>query len=232
MAVSNKSDIVRPTKRSQVAKLDSFPQRILESLAGRSMRWLSEETGISTSMLSEYGKGKTPGADKALAIANALGVDLRWLLTGRGNRLGPDADNNFDNDMVALDQVDLRFGLGGSYVDGPVTVEKRQFSREWLSQITRAPPELLFWAETDGDSMEPTIRSGEIILGDRSQTSPRFGDGIWAIALGEIGMIKRLRPLPDGNVEIHSDNPVVPPALAADGELHVIGRVIYVMRRV
>ena len=106
MAVSNKSDIVRPTKRSQVAKLDSFPQRILESLAGRSMRWLSEETGISTSMLSEYGKGKTPGADKALAIANALGVDLRWLLTGRGNRLGPDADNNFDNDMVALDQVE------------------------------------------------------------------------------------------------------------------------------
>jgi phage repressor protein C with HTH and peptisase S24 domain len=136
-----------------------------------------------------------------------------------------------DPDLVELDYVDLRFGLGGSYVDGPVTVEKQQFSRGWLEQITRSPPELLFWAETDGDSMEPTIRSGEIILGDRSQTTPRFGDGIWAIALGEIGMIKRLRPLPNGNVEIHSDNPVVPPAIAADGEMHVIGRVVAVVRR-
>ena len=79
--------------------------------------------------------------------------------------------------------------------------------------------------------MEPTIRSGELILIDRSQNTPRFGDGIWAVAFGEIGMVKRLRPLPNGPVEIHSDNPIVRPALASDGELHVIGRVVAVVRR-
>ena len=136
-----------------------------------------------------------------------------------------------DPDLVDLDEIDLRFGLGGTYLDSPVTAEKRQFSRAWLRHFTHASPEHLFWSLGDGDSMEPTIRSGELILIDRSQDTPRFGDGIWAVAFGEIGMVKRLRPLPDGSVEIHSDNPIVRPALASDGELHVIGRVVAVVRK-
>lgn len=136
-----------------------------------------------------------------------------------------------DPDLVELAEIDLRYGLGGTYLDSPVEAETRTFSREWLRYFTQAPPEHLFWTRGDGDSMEPTIRSGEVILVDRSQITPRMGDGIWAVALGEIGMIKRLRPMPNGTVEIHSDNPVVPPAIAADGEMHVIGRVVAVVRR-
>lgn len=136
-----------------------------------------------------------------------------------------------DPDDVMLDEIDLRYGLGGTYVDGPVSSEKRKFSRAWLRQFTAAPPEHLFWATGDGDSMEPTIRSGEVILIDRSQLTPRMGDGIWAIAWGEIGMIKRLRPLPDGTLEIHSDNQAIRPAFASDGEVHIIGRVIAVVRK-
>lgn len=134
-------------------------------------------------------------------------------------------------DLVELEQIDLRYGLGGTYLDQPVVAEKRQFSRAWLRHFTAAAPEHLFWTQGDGDSMEPTIRSGEVILIDRSQDTPRMGDGVWAIAWGDIGMIKRLRPLPDGTVEIHSDNPAVRPALASDGELHIIGRVVAVVRK-
>jgi transcriptional regulator with XRE-family HTH domain len=136
-----------------------------------------------------------------------------------------------DPDLVELDQVDLRYGMGGSYLDGPDVASKRAFSRALLRHLTPVPPENLFWALGDGDSMEPTIRSGDLILIDRSQQAPRMGDGIWAVAWGDIGMIKRLRPLPDGSVEIHSDNPLIPPAKAVDGELHVIGRVVAVVRR-
>lgn len=135
------------------------------------------------------------------------------------------------SDIVELDEIDLRYGLGGTYIDGPFSTEKRQFSRAWLRHVTMTSPEHLFWATGDGDSMEPTIRTGEIVLIDKSQISPRSGDGIWAIAWGDIGMIKRLRPHPDGSVEILSDNRLVPPATAVDGELHVIGRVIAVVRR-
>ena len=136
-----------------------------------------------------------------------------------------------DPDTVVLSQIDMRYGLGGSYLDAPVVEAKRQFSRAWLREFTHTAPEHLFWALGDGDSMEPTIRSGELILIDRSHDTPRTSDGIWALAWGDIGMVKRLRPLPDGRVEIHSDNPLVPMSIAADGEVHLVGRVVAVMRR-
>ena len=121
--------------------------------------------------------------------------------------------------------------MGGTYADGPVEVERRAFSREWLRSITRAAPSSLFWAAGDGDSMEPTIRSGEIVLIDRPQDTPRIGDGIWVVAMGEIGMIKRVRYLPGGSIELHSDNPLVPSMTAGEDELHIVGRVIAVVRK-
>lgn len=136
-----------------------------------------------------------------------------------------------ESDTVELEQIDLRYGMGGTFADGPVEVERRPFSRQWLRSITVTAPRHLFWAIGDGDSMEPTIRSGEIILIDRSQDTPRMDDGIWAVSHGDIGMIKRLRHLPDGTVELHSDNHLVRPQTAVDGELHVIGRVIAVVRK-
>jgi phage repressor protein C with HTH and peptisase S24 domain len=136
-----------------------------------------------------------------------------------------------ESDTVELEQIDLRYGMGGTFADGPVEVERRPFSREWLRSITATAPRHLFWAIGDGNSMEPTIRTGEIILIDRSQDTPRMDDGIWAVTHGEIGKVSRLRHLPDGTVELHSDNHLVRPQTAVDGELHVVGRVIAVVRK-
>lgn len=78
--------------------------------------------------------------------------------------------------------------------------------------------------------MAPTIEDGEIILGDRSQTTPRDDDLIWACALGEIGMVKRLRVRPD-HVKILSDNPLVPDDTAyGDDNLRIVGRIIAVVK--
>ena len=45
-------------------------------------------------------------------------------------------------------------------------------------------------------------------------------------------MIKRLRALPDGSLQINSDNPAVSPIQAFEGEAQVIGRVVGVVRRI
>lgn len=243
MVESAKSDN-DPLKRSQAAKVDRFGERIVAALNGRTMKWLSDLTGISTSMLSDYGRGKTPGADKALAIADALGVDLTWLLTGQGIAYLEDESGledrragfrgktiELDDDVVEISEIDLRYGLGGTYLDNPVSSEKRKFSREWLRQFTHTPPEHLFWTVGDGDSMEPTIRSGEVVLVDTSQTTPRMAEGIWAMAMGEIGMIKRLHFAGKGRIELLSDNKVIPPIVVGEDELHVVGRVVAVVRR-
>ncbi|MFX9031477.1 hypothetical protein ABTN13_20295, partial [Acinetobacter baumannii] len=42
---------------------------------------------------------------------------------------GAEPDPRQDPDAVELDQINLRYGLGATYVDGPVETEKRVFSR-------------------------------------------------------------------------------------------------------
>lgn len=137
------------------------------------------------------------------------------------------------DDLVDVRQIDLSFGLGAAYMDTEIIedqAETMSFPIAWLKMITPSPPELLYWARGMGNSMEPTISDGDVILIDRSQVDVRFGDLYWAISYGQIGMIKRLRPMPDGGVKILSDNPAVTPETAYDGELHVFGRVVAVVK--
>lgn len=227
--------------RKVMWEIDPHNLELAMKNAGMNQSQLAEAVGVSQPSIGRLLSGDTKTTRALDLIAKVLRTTPAFL---RGETDDPfssvatDARLAFrhapverDPDLVELDQVDLRYGMGGSYLDGPDVASKRAFSRALLRHLTPAPPENLFWALGDGDSMEPTIRSGELILIDRSQQTPRMGDGIWAVAWGEIGMIKRLRQLPDGSVEIHSDNPLIPPARAVDGELHVIGRVVAVVRR-
>lgn len=136
-----------------------------------------------------------------------------------------------DPDLVEIDEIDLRYGMGVSFLDVPASPKKRVFSRAWLRGFTRSAPEQLFWAAGDGDSMEPTIRSGEVMLIDAGQKTMSMSEGIWAVAVGDVGMIKRLHVPGKGRVQLISDNGRIPPAEVADDEVHIIGRVIAVVRR-
>ena len=228
---------------------------------GWSQAELARRVGIKSTSIWKLVSGQSQGSKHLHSIAKELGTTPEFLLgetddprrplleidTSKPfNRRSKDDDRRmvgqFGDEMealaeeklaqlVELDQIDLKYGMGGTYTDGPVAVEKRAFSREWLQSITSTPPRHLFWATGDGDSMEPTIRSGEIVLIDRSQETPRIDDAIWAVVDGEIGMIKRMRHHSDGTAELLSDNQLVPPRRTADDELHVIGRVIAVVRR-
>lgn len=140
-----------------------------------------------------------------------------------------------DNDLVKIPQIDLQFGLGAAFMDSEIVehqAELRSFPRAWLRMITNTDPAHLCWIQGQGDSMEPVISDGDLALVDRSIVTPGVGDVYWVIAYGQIGMIKRLRPMPDGSVKILSNNSAVPPETAYDGELTVFGRVRAVVKRV
>nr|KPM21991.1 hypothetical protein VO57_13980 [Citromicrobium sp. JL2201] len=129
------------------------------------------------------------------------------------------------DDLVEVAQIDMRYGMGSSDVSGPVELAKRLFPRAWLRSFTDARPEDLVWAAGRGDSMHPTIRDGEPILINLADRTLTADDCVWACAMGDFGMIKRLRPTGEG-VTIMSDNPLVSDDFAADEELQIIGRVI------
>lgn len=170
-------------------------------------------------------RGTIPAGDKLLRIAQVLETTVEWLFAA------PNAAQASDDD-VEIQQWDVAYGMGaGGYVDLPVTGEMQKFSRSWLRQFTQAPPERIFLASGTGDSMAPTIHDSDIVLIDTSQRDVRMADRIYAAAYGMTGIIKRLRPMPDGSVKILSDNPNVAPETAYDGELHVVGRVVAIVRK-
>jgi len=79
--------------------------------------------------------------------------------------------------------------------------------------------------------MTPTIQDSDCVIVDTAERDVRMGDRIWALAYGQTGLIKRLRPMPDGSVKLLSDNPAVPPEVAYDGELAIVGRIAAIVRK-
>lgn len=195
---------------------------------------LARRVGIRQSSVAALLSGKSQGSKHLHRIARVLETTSEKL-TGEdaepaaapSKRLAfQESDGFTEADFVEIEQVDVRFGMGGTYLDSHVERTLRPFPREWVRMLTDAPMGNLVWTSGVGDSMEPTIRHGDPLLADLGQNRLVERDAIWLCALGEIGMIKRLRPHTDGSVEILSDNPLVPSMLATDGELHIIGRVL------
>ncbi|MCU6454331.1 hypothetical protein LPN01_09590 [Sphingomonas sp. A2-49] len=136
-------------------------------------------------------------------------------------------------DAVMLDEIEVGYSMGGGTEVGEYQIVRQvPFSREWLSSLTSAPASQLFVARGDGDSMMPTLLDQDIVIIDRSQRSVRQQDRIWAVSYGGFSMIKRVRILPDGGMQINSDNPAVSPIQAYDGEAFLIGRVVAIVRRI
>lgn len=227
--------------------------RELASRHGLNASSLSTELAIPTSSGANYWSGKRMWPGELLGpLADRLQTTVDYIL-GRTADSGlivfrgsqeqfdelartrvqlksgevlPRAEND---DQVAIASVDLAYGFGGAFLDADNTnVEQAWFSRTWLrAQGIHAPPEFLGVAQGIGDSMEPVFYDRDLLFFDRSaRLEDHLGDKMWVFAYGQIGMVKRLRLLPDGTVKIMSANRTYPDEIATEGELHIIGRVV------
>lgn len=204
---------------------------------------LARRVGCSSAAINQIVNDKTQNSRFLPRIASRLGVSTQYLLGLTDVPIGDDSENaNTDDgralatqghDDVEIDSIDLAYGMGGAFLDSEAEVEKVRFSRAWLRQFTDTAPVHLFSTQGIGDSMMPTILDRDIVIIDRSQNSmvDQMGEKIWAIVFGGVGMIKRLRPLPDGTIKIMSDNQLVRDELATDGDLFIVGRVVASVRR-
>lgn len=136
-------------------------------------------------------------------------------------------------DLALVPQLELGYSMGaGAIFDQYEQRGVVPFQRAWLRSMMRGAVADLFVARGEGDSMQPTILDGDIVLIDTAQRDIRQQDRIWAVAYGDLGMVKRVRRRPDGSYLLLSDNATVPPIECADEEMHVVGRVIWIGRRI
>lgn len=102
------------------------------------------------------------------------------------------------------------------------------FRKAWINK--KGPPDKMSLIKVKGDSMEPTIASGDMILVDHSKNYIDPQGGIYTIVIDDMIMIKRLQVLGQGRIRIVSDNPHYEPTETTSDHLVINGKVLWFCR--
>ncbi len=222
--------------------MDSIGNRVrLEREAqGIDRKELARLTGIGYSTLSELERGGMQTSTKLRVIADALGVSLRWLETGKGPKATQATPTDDDyTDVVGYSQA-VGLGAAGSEAVEYAETHSLKFKKTSLRRrgiLGSAENKTLHVYYGKGDSMEPAIKDGNAILFDSSDT--RVVDGaLYVIQVNGSAhpeyFVKRAMVL-DAGVYFASDNPAGDHSWkkpkAMDSKKHpitVIGRVHWI----
>jgi phage repressor protein C with HTH and peptisase S24 domain len=118
-------------------------------------------------------------------------------------------------------------GAGHQITDEPI--EFIGFRHDWLRATFQSDPSDLILEIAVGDSMEPDIRNGDLLLVDRSDRTFR-NFGIYVIEARGERLVKRVQRKFDGSLILISDNTRYQPEfIPADlaKEVQAVGRVIW-----
>ncbi|MBR3881593.1 MAG: helix-turn-helix domain-containing protein [Mailhella sp.] len=142
-------------------------------------------------------------------------------------------DDNIDVVMVPLVGARLAAGRGSLETEGDV-LSYFSFRHDWLCR--KGDPDKMVLMKVCGDSMEPDIRHGDMVLVDQGK-SQIYGHAIYAMGINEEIYIKQVETLPGGTLVLRSRNPEYEPIrvdLRGDlaDSVRVIGRVIWCCREV
>lgn len=239
-----------PTKRKPRPRTESAGQAgFVARLQLVVQQWpsadrLAKATGVSPSAFRKWLKGVAePSRDRLVALAEAAGVNVSWLAQGEG--AAPDLPslaarayapqsgepggslNISQFRVLPMRPEAAAAGAGSPSVKVPT--EFIGFRHDWLrATFGRGPDEVILEIAV-GESMEPGIRNGDLLLIDTTdQTFRNFG--IYVIEARGDRLVKRVQRKFDGSLILISDNALYQPeSIQADvaKEVRVIGRVIW-----
>ena len=197
--------------------MKTFAERLNAAMtaAGVSQGQLAERVGVSQPAIQKMTSGKTSGSRKMVEIAHALGVRPEWLSAGSGEMRndGNQEVNTYsaavDNDVFRVDVLDLTVSAGpGSFMISEFVevLHAIEFTTEHARSLfgNRAQGDVKVMT-VDGDSMCPTIQSGDRLFFDVSVRSFKV-DGVYAFVFGQHFHVKRLQ-MQGLQLAVLSDNP-------------------------
>lgn len=212
---------------------------------GANAKGLAKSAGLGETVVRDIMKANTKDIQLGTIekLARALDVPISFLVPGdaTGAQLRPVMKSDHPpiisahagDGAIALRHVDISYamGAGSNFEDYPDEMPVL-FDPGFLRSLTQAPPEMLFVAEGDGDSMFPTMINGDQVIIDRTQRHLTMQDRIWALSVHGAAMIKRLRTIGPNRVRIMSDNTTIPPDEVDADDVFIAGRVIWIGRKV
>lgn len=168
--------------------------------------------GVAKSTLQNWIEGKAdPSFEGLVKLAEASGVSIEWLAKGGGARK-PSVDelrqqvDRVGQGFVMIPRYDVEASAGpGALTSDENIVDHMAFKESWVRRTLRADPNKLALISAVGDSMEPTIRAGDLLLVDTG-VNEVIDDAIYVIAMDGHLMVKRLQRFFNGAVSVKSDN--------------------------
>lgn len=180
---------------------------------------LVEATGIPIATVQRILAGTTnPGEDRLDAILVAIGA-------ARSDVLGGEVRSP-PQPTVPIYDITVAAGAGRYSLDRAEPIDQWPFTEAFLAQFgTAADLKLVTVA---GDSQEPELGDGDLVMIDTNAT--RLRDGMHVVRLDDALMIKRVQ-VQGATVLLKSANPAyddVPVDLGASGgQFEVIGRAVW-----
>ena len=233
------------------------------NLRGMKPADLARESGVSTARISEIvtGKTKNPQLKTLKKLADALEVSVNALTGDIADRSSLSPAEQVMNPPKGTHKVNKSVGIkycnettkepqlsdfalipyynvqasagAGAVVQEEKVVDRFAFKEDWIRHGLGLNPNNLALISTIGDSMEPTLHPGDMILLDRSVEKIQ-SNSIYAIQVNGTLLVKRIQKRIDGSVIIKSDNAAYETETissdAADA-LKIVGRVVWAGRR-
>ena len=227
----------------------TFGERLTRALksAGYTQTDLARAIGVKPQAIQYLCKQNAQWSRHTHDIARVLGINPDWLSQGIGE-MKPQGqrhmsvgdtrpivtwetpDDLSDHDYVLVNRVDVRPSAG----EGALVFQEEEgpplaFSAQWIKERGLKRRNLLT-VKAQGDSMEPTIYDGDVIMLDSGFEQVVDGQ-VYVLRYGDDLKVKRLFQRYDGSLIIRSDNeqkypPETVPA-EANGRVAVIGRVVW-----
>lgn len=190
---------------------------------------LGEVAGVSAQAVNNwYKKGKI-SVSSAKAIYQKYGYSIEWILGGDESQASVTQNNGLTSDLFSnerdllhkhrIDYYDVRAaaGLTGfENSDYPEIISSLYLTDEGMSQLVgKKSSDGICLVNVPTDSMEPTIRKGDIVFLD-TKVNAYSGDGIYAFAIDGALFIKRIQKMIGGGYRMISDNEIYPPEQISD----------------
>ena len=197
---------------------------------GLSFADIARISGVSKDSVDKYAQGSVdnPRGNTLDKIAKALGVTKTWLLFG-GDGESAQSEQNL---MIPLYGFKAGMGGGGVVIDENPS-DFMPMNRAYLRSIRLETADLIC-IEVSGDSMSPTLTSGDQVLIDKHDRNPATG-GIFALHDSDTLVVKRVEKIPASEpvmLRLISDNPNHSKYDVIADDTNIIGRVVWYSRRI
>lgn len=198
------------------------------------------ELGIGAALLTNWlARGILP-ADRLRATAAAMSITESEYRVRAGiqEERHPTKDTTSyerseDSSIVKVDRLKAigSMGTGLDQPDDDHVMERIELPASWVRSEIRplSSPFNLRIIEAYGDSMEPTLKHGDLVLVDTGRKSADV-DGIYVLRANKRLYIKRVRQrIDDGRYEVKSDNPRDGHPIDLDGRntIEILGKVVW-----